>query len=82
MKAWRAHRASTSDGEQRCARNEADLGRLLSNRFGFVPQNAINSELCLRLTNGKPALAHWIGEVETKVGQMKSARSIMKGTKQ
>jgi hypothetical protein len=23
-----------------------------------------------RLTNGKPALAHWIGEVETKIGQM------------
>jgi hypothetical protein len=22
----------------------------------------------LRLTNGKPALAHWIGDVETKIG--------------
>jgi hypothetical protein len=25
--------------------------------FTFVPQNAIDIELCLRLTNGKPALA-------------------------
>jgi hypothetical protein len=35
---------------------------------GIVPQNAIDRELCLRLTNGKPALAHWIGDVETSVG--------------
>jgi hypothetical protein len=34
---------------------------------GMVPQNAIDRELCLRLTNGKPALAHLIGEVETAV---------------
>jgi hypothetical protein len=36
----------------------------------------------LEISNGNTALAYWIGEVETKVGQMKSARSIMKGTKQ
>jgi hypothetical protein len=30
-----------------------------------VPQNANDIELCLRLTNGKPALARWIGDVET-----------------
>jgi len=35
-----------------------------------------NIERALRLTNGKPALARWIGDVETKVGSMKSARSI------
>jgi hypothetical protein len=29
-----------------------------------------------RLTNGKPALANWIGDVETKVGLMQSARFI------
>ena len=34
----------------------------------IVRQNAIEIELCLRLTNGKPALAHSIGEDETKVG--------------
>jgi hypothetical protein len=34
----------------------------------FVPQTAINVELCLRITNGKPALAHWIGKAETKLG--------------
>jgi hypothetical protein len=33
-----------------------------------VPQTTKKTELCLRLTNGKPALAHWIGEDETKVG--------------
>ena len=26
-----------------------------------VPQNAIAIELCLRITNAKPALARWIG---------------------
>ena len=36
--------------------------------IGFVPQNAIEIELCLRITNGKPALAHWIGEGETEFG--------------
>jgi hypothetical protein len=36
--------------------------------FLLVPQNAVQIELCLRLTNGKPALAHWIGELETKFG--------------
>ncbi len=44
----------------------------------FVPQNAINIELCLRLTNGKPALppqrwrtgARWIDEGETMIGWM------------
>jgi len=25
-------------------------------------------ELCLRITNGNTALAHWIGDGETKVG--------------
>jgi hypothetical protein len=25
--------------------------------YGFVPQNAIEIELCLRITNGKPPLA-------------------------
>jgi hypothetical protein len=39
-----------------------------------VPQTAIDIELCLRLTNGKPALARWIGEGATKVGYMQSAR--------
>ena len=48
----------------------------------FVPQNAIQMEPCLCITNGKsrrdppkesfgpmgPALANWIGEVETEVG--------------
>ena len=38
--------------------------------YDFVPQNAIEIELCLRITNGKPALAHWIGGVETKFGPM------------
>jgi hypothetical protein len=33
-----------------------------------VPQNAIEIELCLRITNGKPALARWIGDVETEFG--------------
>jgi hypothetical protein len=37
---------------------------------GFVPQNAIDVELCLRLTNGNTALAHCVGEVETKIGNM------------
>jgi hypothetical protein len=27
-----------------------------------VPQNAVNIELCLRLTKRKPALAHCIGK--------------------
>jgi hypothetical protein len=36
---------------------------------GIVPQNAIDRELCLRLTNGKPALAHWIGDGETRIGK-------------
>jgi hypothetical protein len=35
------------------------LGRAVGHRAGsrFVPQNAINIEPCLRLTNGTPALA-------------------------
>jgi hypothetical protein len=37
-------------------------------RFRFVPQNAINIELCLRITNAKPALAHSIGNGETEFG--------------
>ena len=50
--------------------------------FTVVPQNAIDIELCLRITNGKSrrdppkesfgavglALANWIGEDETEVG--------------
>jgi hypothetical protein len=30
----------------------------------------------LQLTNGKPALARWIGDVETQFGSILSARSI------
>jgi hypothetical protein len=35
---------------------------------GFVQHNAIDTELFLRITTGKPALARWVGQVETKVG--------------
>jgi hypothetical protein len=34
----------------------------------FAPQNASHIALCLRLTNGKPALARWIGKDETQLG--------------
>jgi hypothetical protein len=34
----------------------------------IVPHKAIEIELCLRLTNGKPALAHWIGDGESMFG--------------
>jgi hypothetical protein len=36
-----------------------------------VPQNAINIELCLRLTNGNTALARWIGEGSSKLARCK-----------
>jgi len=49
---------------------------LTGNRLAFVPQNATNIELCLRLTNGKPALARWIGGGGSMFGYMQSARSI------
>ncbi len=42
--------------------------------LGFVPQNAIDVELCPRITNGTPALAHLIIKVESMFGQMQSAR--------
>ena len=29
----------------------------------------------MRLTTGKPAFAHWIGDVETRIGYKQSARS-------
>jgi hypothetical protein len=37
----------------------------------FVPQNEKNNRLRRRITNGKPALARWIGAVETEFGQIK-----------
>jgi len=37
---------------------------------GLVPQNAIDVELCLRITNANPALAHWIGRGEAQFGQI------------
>ena len=39
-------------------------------------------DLCIkrqRITNGKPTLAPWQGEVKTKFGKVKSARSIVFG---
>jgi len=36
-----------------------------------VPQNEIEIEPCLRLTNGKPALAHWIGEGSSRLARYK-----------
>jgi hypothetical protein len=36
-----------------------------------MPPNAINEELCLRLTNGKPALAPWIGEGSSRLAKYK-----------
>ena len=41
-----------------------------------APQNAVRIELCLRLTNGKLALAHWIARGDAQIGYMESARSI------
>jgi hypothetical protein len=34
---------------------------------GVPPQNAMDIELCLRITNGNTALAHFIGEDETTI---------------
>jgi hypothetical protein len=42
---------------------------ILVARF-FVPQNANDIELCLRLTIGKPALAPWIDYAEAQIGQV------------
>jgi hypothetical protein len=44
-----------------------------------VPQNAIDIELCLRITTGKLTLAPWKCEVDTKSGKIKRARSIVFG---
>jgi len=40
----------------------------MSQVLHFMPHNAIDIELCLRLTNGKPALAHWKGNVRARFG--------------
>jgi hypothetical protein len=46
----------------------SSTGRTLPVKRVSVPQTTTKIELCLRLTNGKPALACWIGDVETEFG--------------
>jgi hypothetical protein len=48
--------------------------------FCFVPQNAIDVELCLRLTTGKPALAPWKGDVETRLAKCKLLGPLLAAT--
>jgi len=40
-------------------------------RLLTAPQNELSIELCLRLTNGKPALAHGIGDGSSSLASSK-----------
>ena len=47
------------------------MDRRNSIRQECVPQAAVGIELCLRLTNGKPALARWIGDGSSGLAKCK-----------
>jgi len=55
------------------------IDQLIYQALLVVPQNAIDIELCLRITSRNTALAHCIGEVKASVGSMNSARSTVFG---
>jgi hypothetical protein len=49
--------------------------------FVFARQNAFDIELCLRLTNGKPAFAPWIGEGSSRLAECKVFAPLLAATK-